>query len=126
MEFFEYVLDTSYIVFKGDGYLIFSEFLNMMTHTIGDADIDELMKEAFKRFDKNGNGYISAAELRNTFTNLGENLTDADVADMIREADTDEDGQVNNDGTRWSFKRCKYFRILPNNSKHASSTCVVI
>ncbi|KAF3708556.1 Protein STPG4 [Channa argus] len=40
-----------------------------------------------------GNGYISAAELRHVMTNLGEKLTDEEVDEMIREADIDGDGQ---------------------------------
>ena len=43
---------------------------------------------------KDGNGFISAAELRHVMTNLGEKLTDEEVDEMIREADVDGDGQV--------------------------------
>src|SRR5690242_11259047 len=50
---------------------------------------------AFKVFDKDGNGFISAAELRHVMTNLGEKLTDEEVDEMIREADIDGDGQIN-------------------------------
>ncbi len=49
--------------------------------------------------DQDGNGYISAAELRHVMTNLGEKLTDEEVDEMIREADIDGDGQVNYEGT---------------------------
>ena len=49
----------------------------------------------FRVFDKDGNGYISVAELRHVMTNLGEKLTDEEVDEMIREADIDGDGQVN-------------------------------
>lgn len=48
---------------------------------------------------QDGNGYISAAELRHVMTNLGEKLTDEEVDEMIREADVDGDGQVNYEGT---------------------------
>ena len=57
----------------------------------------EEIKEAFKVFDKDGNGFISAAELRHIMTNLGEKLTDEEVDEMIREADVDGDGQINYD-----------------------------
>jgi len=53
----------------------------------------------FQVFDKDGNGYISAAELRHVMANLGEKLTDEEVEEMIKEADLDGDGQVNFDGT---------------------------
>ena len=51
--------------------------------------------EAFKVFDKDGNGFLSAAELRHVMTKLGEKLTDEEVDEMIREADVDGDGQIN-------------------------------
>ncbi|KAG9346292.1 hypothetical protein JZ751_008117 [Albula glossodonta] len=43
-----------------------------------------------RRNIRDGNGYISAAELRHVMTNLGEKLTDEEVDEMIREADIDE------------------------------------
>ena len=63
-------------------------------HRSQDGDSEAELMEAFKVFDKDGNGYISAAELRHVMTNLGEKLTDAEVDEMIREADQDGDGQV--------------------------------
>lgn len=49
-------------------------------------------------FDRNGDGFISAPELRLVMTNLGEKLTDEEVDDMIREADLDGDGVVSYNG----------------------------
>lgn len=43
------------------------------------TDTEEEIREAFKVFDKDGNGFISAAELRHVMTNLGEKLTDEEV-----------------------------------------------
>ena len=51
--------------------------------------------EMFAKIDKDGNGFISAAELRHVMTNLGEKLTDEEVDEMIREADVDGDGHIN-------------------------------
>ena len=82
----------------GNGTIDFPEFLTMMARKMKDTDSEEEIKEAFRVFDKDGNGFISAAELRHVMTNLGEKLTDEEVDEMIREADIDGDGQVNYDG----------------------------
>lgn len=94
----------------GNGTIDFPEFLTMMARKMKDTDSEEEIREAFRFensldspwiyhyfsvFDKDGNGYISAAELRHVMTNLGEKLTDEEVDEMIREADIDGDGQVN-------------------------------
>jgi len=83
----------------GNGTIDFPEFLTMMARKMKDTDSEEEIREAFRVFDKDGNGFISAAELRHVMTNLGEKLTDEEVDEMIREADIDGDGQVNYEGT---------------------------
>ena len=75
----------------------------MMAKKMKETDSDEELREAFRVFDKDGNGFISAAELRHVMTNLGEKLTDEEVDEMIREADIDGDGQVNYDGEDFVF-----------------------
>ena len=87
----------------GNGTIDFPEFLTMMARKMKDTDSEEEIKEAFRVFDKDGNGFISAAELRHVMTNLGEKLTDEEVDEMIREADIDGDGQVNYEGQRIEF-----------------------
>ncbi|CAL5413408.1 unnamed protein product [Camellia sinensis] len=108
----------------GNGTIEFTEFLNLMankmkfgrvkktekneeeaklglfgiekyTKGLKETDAEEELKEAFKVFDKDQNGYISANELRHVMINLGEKLTDEEVDQMIKEADLDGDGQVN-------------------------------
>ena len=49
-------------------------------------------------FDKDGNGFITAPELRHIMTNLGEQLNDEDVDEMIKVSDIDGDGQINYEG----------------------------
>jgi calmodulin len=87
----------NYIIL-GNGTIDFPEFLTMMARKMKDTDSEEEIREAFRVFDKDGNGFISAAELRHVMTNLGEKLTDEEVDEMIREADIDGDGQVNYEG----------------------------
>ena len=45
-------------------------------------------------FDKDGNGKISKEELKLVMKNLGENLTDDEISEMILEADDNGDGAV--------------------------------
>ena len=62
------------------------------------TDTEDELKEAFKVFDTDGTGFISAAQLREVMKNLGEDLTDEEIDDMIKSADTDGDGQMSFDG----------------------------
>uniref|UniRef100_A0A8C9PU37 EF-hand domain-containing protein n=1 Tax=Spermophilus dauricus TaxID=99837 RepID=A0A8C9PU37_SPEDA len=70
----------------GIGTIDFPEFLlTMMARKMKDADSKEEIREALCVFDKEGNGYINAAELHHVMTNLGEKLTDEEVDEMIGE-----------------------------------------
>ena len=51
----------------------------MMEKKMKDTDADEEMDEAFSVFDKDGNGVITADELRQVMFNLGEKLTGESV-----------------------------------------------
>ena len=66
----------------------------MMARKMKDTDSEEEIREAFKVFDRDNNGFISAAELRNVMTSIGEKLTDDEVDEMIKEADQDGDGRI--------------------------------
>ena len=79
----------------GNGILDFDEFLMLMVGKSKDVNTEDELIEAFRVFDRDGNGYISAAELKSVMSNLGDKLSDEEVAKMIREADIDGDGQVN-------------------------------
>lgn len=54
--------------------------------------------QIFRVFDKDNDGLISSSELRHVMTNLGERLSEADVDDMIKDADMDGDGMINYNG----------------------------
>ena len=66
----------------------------MMARKMKDTDSEEEIREAFKVFDRDNNGFISAAELRHVMTSIGEKLTDDEVDEMIREAAQDGDGRI--------------------------------
>lgn len=48
----------------------------------------------FKCFDRDGNGYISAAELAGAMAKMGQPLTYKELREMIKEADMDGDGVI--------------------------------
>jgi hypothetical protein len=58
---------------------------------------DKEIKEAFRSFDLDENNYVGAAEIRHVLVNIGENVTDEEVDEMIRMCDRDGDGQVSYD-----------------------------
>uniref|UniRef100_A0A0B7A229 EF-hand domain-containing protein n=1 Tax=Arion vulgaris TaxID=1028688 RepID=A0A0B7A229_9EUPU len=60
-----------------------------------DPESQDALREAFRIFDKDGNGLISAVEIRHILCNLGEKLSDEEVDEMIREADITGDGHIN-------------------------------
>ena len=70
----------------------------MMARKMKDSDSEDELREAFRVFDRDGNGFIDAAELRHVMVNLGEKLTDEEVDEMMREGDVDGDGKINYEG----------------------------
>ena len=76
------------------GALEFPEFLGLMAKKIYEQNAKEELFEAFKVFDKDGNGLVSAAELRHVLVNMPEKPEDEEVDEMIRYADLDGDGHI--------------------------------
>ncbi|GBG86733.1 hypothetical protein CBR_g41798 [Chara braunii] len=73
-----------------------NEFLSLMGKNMKEESEDEL-KEAFKVFDKDQDGVISAGELRHVMSSLGERLGDDEIDEMLKEADPTSCGDVNYD-----------------------------
>ena len=78
-----------------NGEVDFEEFVTLMNRRSKETDIEEEVLNAFKVFDKEGNGLISNTELRHIMMTLGDQLTEEEIDDMIREADSDGDGYIN-------------------------------
>ena len=70
----------------------------MMSRQRQQSVTEDEMLEAFRVFDSDGDGYITGKDIRKTMRQLGEELSEADIKDMITEADLDKDGRINFSG----------------------------
>ena len=78
----------------GNGIIDFEEFVIMMNRRNKETDVEDEVINAFRVFDSDGDGIISSNELRHIMTSLGDKLNDAEVDEMIREADVDNNGLI--------------------------------
>merc|ERR1711968_162617 len=80
----------------GNGTIEFAEFLMMMTAKMGEKDTREDIEKVFKLFDDDTTK-ISFRNLARVAEELGENIDDEELQDMINQADRDGDGEINID-----------------------------
>ena len=81
----------------GNGTIDFSEFLEMMKKKANEADQMDDLKEAFKIFDRDRDGFIDMKELKNVTMMLGTMLSKEEVAEFMAEADVDQNGKLDYD-----------------------------
>ncbi len=73
----------------------FDEFVEMVSPRMLNRDSREEILKVFALFDDDNTGAISFKNLKRVATELGENLTDEELQEMIDEADRDGDGVIN-------------------------------
>lgn len=78
----------------GNGEIDFEEFLMMMAKKMNDVDHEAEIKEAFEIFDREGSGFVTHADLKHAMYQLGEKLTDEEVSEMLKEAETEKAGKM--------------------------------
>merc|ERR1712227_657233 len=78
-----------------DGTIDYDEFMMMMTVKMSEKDSREEICKAFRLFDDDDTGKISFKNLKRVSKELGENMTDEELQEMIDEADRDGDGEIN-------------------------------
>lgn len=93
---FLFYLRLSFIL--GSGTVDFIEFIRLMAKKFVEVDLESDIREAFRIFDKDGSGLISADELRHVMTSIGEKLTEEEFNEMLAEADINGDGSINYEG----------------------------
>ncbi|KAF2325504.1 hypothetical protein GH714_029628 [Hevea brasiliensis] len=81
---------------NGNGFIEFDELVNAILPDMNEEifiNQDQLL-DVFQLFDRDGNGYISAAELAGSMAKMGQPLTYTELMEMIEEADADGDGVI--------------------------------
>uniref|UniRef100_A0A1B6GKA0 EF-hand domain-containing protein n=1 Tax=Cuerna arida TaxID=1464854 RepID=A0A1B6GKA0_9HEMI len=79
------------------GMISYEEFLYLMAQKMTEKDSKEEIMKAFRLFDDDETGKISFKNLKRVARELGENLTDEELREMIDEADRDGDGEISQD-----------------------------
>ncbi len=70
------------------------EFATIMSQKVKKSDVEAELKAAFQVFDKDGSGTIDVEELRHVMKSIGENLSDDEIEEMLKEADKDGNGSI--------------------------------
>lgn len=78
----------------GSGAIDFGEWLSLMTKKVNDRDSRANINKIFSLYDDEKTGYISAKNLRRVADELGENIPDWELEELIKRADVDQDGLV--------------------------------
>ncbi|GMI63885.1 hypothetical protein like AT1G32250 [Hibiscus trionum] len=82
---------------NNNGLVEFSEFVSLVAPDLlseKSTYSEQQLRQLFKMFDRDGNGYITAAELAHSMAKLGHALSAEELTGMIKEADTDGDGMI--------------------------------
>uniref|UniRef100_A0A804PC25 EF-hand domain-containing protein n=3 Tax=Zea mays TaxID=4577 RepID=A0A804PC25_MAIZE len=83
---------------NSNGLIEFSEFVALVAPDLlqdRSPYSEDQLRKLFAIFDRDGNGFITAAELAHSMAKLGHALTVKELTGMIKEADTDGDGRIN-------------------------------
>ncbi|KAG6443395.1 troponin C [Ostrinia nubilalis] len=85
---------------ENSGKINFDGFCNIASHFLEEEDAEAMqqeLKEAFRLYDREGNGYITTSTLKEILAALDDKLSNADLDGIIAEIDTDGSGTVDFD-----------------------------
>lgn len=90
-----------FVVSSATGKVSFDGFTNIAGHFLEEEDAEAMqqeLKEAFRLYDREGNGYITTSTLKEILAALDDKLNSSDLDGIIAEIDTDGSGTVDFDG----------------------------
>ena len=79
---------------SGSGTIDFNEFLKLLLDKMSEKDSKEDAMRAFRQFDVDQTGKITFENLKAVSRELGEDMTDEEISEMIEKADRDADGMI--------------------------------
>ncbi len=66
-----------------------------MKKHVKDSDEEEKeLREAFQVFDKNGDGFVVAEEIKSVMKSIGKQISDAEIEEILGKADINGDGRL--------------------------------
>lgn len=90
-EFFEALIEAN---ISSHSTFTFDEFELLAKCIWSDEPMEEVLKKAFKKFDKNGDGFIESKEFEEILLNYGEVMTKSEIEEVIKLADLNNDGKI--------------------------------
>lgn len=69
----------------------------MMTARMSDKDTREDINKVFRLFDEDNAGFVTIKNLRRVAKELGENISEEELTEMVERADSNGDQQVTAD-----------------------------
>lgn len=102
---------------EATGKVDFDAFTNIAGHFLEEEDSEAMqqeLKEAFRLYDREGNGYITTSTLKEILGALDDKLSSNDLDGIIAEIDTDGSGTVDFDGneTNVFFVHLLFLRLI--------------
>lgn len=90
--------DLDGMIAEATGPINFTMFLTIFGERVSGTDPEDVIRNAFKTFDKSGTGKISQKDLKKSLMTWGEKFQEAEVDEVLKEAPVDRDGNIDIEG----------------------------
>ena len=79
---------------NGSGKIEFGEFKAAMVKNYFGRHSKKELEDAFKKYDSDGNGFVTVDEFQNIMSNMGRYMSRHEIKSMIQSLDSNNDGKV--------------------------------